>query len=353
MKLIYLFLLIPLLLYSQGTLIYSENFNDGDLDAPTFGSFYGTGVVLGNWINSVEGVDHSFDSTGYTGYCMSSVGKLDKDPHIVWTMDSGDWTTDEFYVSYWVRFPYAVMTSYPNLKLFYPHWNGTASYVHLAMGQADGSSHYYSAHGSAGQVLEQSAYIQTPNLCDGQWHRCEAWVKFSTSQFRFWYDGILRKDANYADGVWTNAIYYLTLGFKEDAGGGDLFTRQLDDVEIWDGMPGDYPDDTFAPTASGDLSRPSNYQLRIQVSSISSDVDTVKILYPDSSTVFKTQYDNTAIDTTWTVGTGFNEWKYLYFYGVDDSANVTHPSALLDSIYFQEPTPPDKTKMLDVRASLR
>jgi len=133
-----------------------------------------------------------------------------------------------------------------------------------------------------------------------------------------------------------------------------LMSADFDNIQVWNGSPvagGDTPNDTYPPIADGDISRPSDYQLRIQVSSISADVDTVKILYPDSSTVFKTQYDNTALDTTWTVGTGFDEWKYLYFWAVDDSGNVTHPSTLLDTLWFGEPNPPGElnTKITNVQ----
>ncbi len=157
-------------------------------------------------------------------------------PYLFWT-DVGEWPTNEFYVSFWMRYPsrtYPDGDSHWNVKLFYPHWDGVNSYVHYSATGNEGA--YYSAHDKNGGTLEQSRWPSTPNDMDGNWHHYEFYINFAQGISRFWYDGVLKIDSNYGAGVWTNNIYYLTFGHM-DAEEANVFTRFIDDIEVWDGMP--------------------------------------------------------------------------------------------------------------------
>lgn len=243
------FLIISSTGFSQVERKFYLNFDDQKIDDPPWGSYYGpTGAVMGNWVTAYEGTHYQFVSPGHggSGYCFSDIGCNDNDPHIVWYQE-GNWIWDEVYVSYWIRYTCANLLSYPNIKDFYPHWgnNSSSGYVHFAM-SGPGDGYYYSASDNNGNQIE-SAYPSTPGVANGQWHHMEFWIKFSTAQVRFWYDGSLRLDRDYNDSVWqygSSKIYYLT-AYKEDASGGssgtDYFTRQMDDWEVWNGMPNSDP----------------------------------------------------------------------------------------------------------------
>jgi len=60
------------------------------------------------------------------------------------------------------------------------------------------------------------------------------YVKFSTGVARFWYDGVLKIDRTI--GSWTGSVYYVSAP-SIDADAKGTFSRQVDDWEVWDGMP--------------------------------------------------------------------------------------------------------------------
>jgi hypothetical protein len=138
------------------------------------------------------------------------------------------------YVSFWMRYPTFTPTDpNENIKLFYPHWGKARSYVHFAMTGAD--TVYYSAS-AAGRMLTMGNWIACPGQTDGKWHHYEFYVNFATGTARFWYDGVLKVDDTFGTGVWTKDIDYISAPCFE----GEerrIFSRQIDDWEIWDGMP--------------------------------------------------------------------------------------------------------------------
>jgi hypothetical protein len=144
------------------------------------------------------------------------------------------WPSDEMYVSFWMRYPTFVNTdSHENIKVFYPHWNGTSGYVHYAMSSTN--LIYYSAN-SNGRAIDGGVWLTCPNQADGRWHRYEFYVKFSQGVSRFWYDGVLKLDKRYGSGVWTNDMNSIDVPSMDGEEPG-TFTRQMDDLEIWTGMP--------------------------------------------------------------------------------------------------------------------
>jgi len=152
-----------------------------------------------------------------------------------------EWPADEMYVSFWMRYPTFTSTdAHENIKFFYPHWNGIAGYVVYCLSSNNGC--YYNSRGSDTN-LPSVNWLTCVNQADGNWHRYEFYVKFSLGISRFWYDGNSVVNDDYADNVWGEVInmYYLTFGAQDSEEVG-IFTRQIDDIEVWDGMPAETTD---------------------------------------------------------------------------------------------------------------
>jgi len=230
-------IIVPIIIFSifstlsyASTRVLNENFDNQAIIQPTIGSItvnqYGRSNLTPPEYNLTQ------VGVGGTGYTFSS-GTI-WEAYLQWNYGRA-WSSDEIYVSYWLRYPRYVAPSHDvNAKIFYPHWDGLTSYVHYSM--FDDHTLYYSAV-SKGSTLSAGNYINCPGNTDGNWHHYEFWIKLSTAQSRFWYDGTLKIDHNYSDGVWGNNIDYLTFG-SIDGNDIDDFSRQFDSIEVWDGMPG-------------------------------------------------------------------------------------------------------------------
>ncbi len=251
-------------------LIY-ENFDNQTFDTGKF-------IVYGHDWAVLSPPQYNLSSTGRggTGYCFSS-GAV-SEAHLCWRKNvPNPWPTDEFYVSFWMRYPSFRQTDdHENLKLFYPHWDGVDSYVHYAMCNDD--TIYYSAKGK-GVFLTQGRWLDCPNQTDGKWHRYEFYVKFSAGVHKFWYDGKLVVNDNFGPGKWTRAMYYVSTP-SIDAEEPGSFSRQIDDLEIWDGMPSAAgPSDSVAPyitdvsPISGAASVPVSAKVSFHVKDTGSGVD--------------------------------------------------------------------------------
>ena len=245
-------LLMAPCLYAADRLLY-ENFDDGELDERL--------VVYGrNWA-TLSPPQYNLDSVGRgaSGYCFSS-GTVNE-AHLNWgALGKGSmpnpWPSDEMYVSFWMRYPsYTETDDMENFKVFYPHWDGTSSYVHYSMSSDD--TIYYSAC-AQGEMVSISNWLSCPNQTDGVWHHYEFYVKFSTGVSRFWYDGVLKVDHEYGAEQWTNAMYYISAP-SIDAEEPGTFSRQVDDLEVWDGMP----DEEDPPSPSGYRSSRGKTSLRV------------------------------------------------------------------------------------------
>lgn len=169
-----------------------------------------------------------------TGSCFSS--GTDRAAHLCWRNGiPNPWPTDEMYMSFWMRYPMFIPTTpvNENIKLFYPHWRNATSYVHYAM--TGNNTIYYSASAS-GSMLTYGNWLECPNQADGNWHHYEFYVNFAQGISRFWYDGVMKVDDTFGTGVWTKDMYYITAPSIE---GTDprKFSRQVDDWEVWNGMP--------------------------------------------------------------------------------------------------------------------
>jgi hypothetical protein len=225
------FALFPTNSFAASRLLY-ENFDDQELDSKLRVREDLSGYPSGD----LEPPQYNLNAVGRTGvgYCFSS-GTVNS-ANLLWIDDMVDpWPSDEMYVSFWMRYPTFKSTdSHENIKFFYPHWSGTDSYVHYCMSSEDVV--YYSARGN-GTMISLGNWLDCPDQTDGNWHHYEFYVKFSTGISRFWYDGELVLNHTYGKGKWLpNNMYYIWAP-SMDAEEYGTFSRQVDDLEVWDGIP--------------------------------------------------------------------------------------------------------------------
>lgn len=208
--------------------LINENFDDKAIDSRLTPRIYGAVAAPPQYTYAGPGRDGK-------GSCLSS-GTVAAN-WLQWTGGKlpKPWPSDEMYISFWMRYPTFTNTDpNENIKFFYPHWNGIWSYVHYCMYTPNDV--YYAAFGM-GRNLASGVYLRCPNQTDGNWHHYEFYVKFSEGISRFWYDGVQKLDQRYGPGVWTNDISTIDAPSMDGEEPG-VFTRQVDDLEIWDGMPG-------------------------------------------------------------------------------------------------------------------
>ncbi|OGS19082.1 MAG: hypothetical protein A2219_05505 [Elusimicrobia bacterium RIFOXYA2_FULL_50_26] len=240
------------------SLLYSENFDDQDIDQPSVGSIQ---VVrsIGPMITCTEGIDYTVSAQGRNGsngsfLSLQTEANLDAESWIWWPY-SETWPANQMYVSFWLRYPHFVSTdAHENLKLFYPHWDGTSSYVAYDLSSDDSMYH---SEKSNDEYVSTGNWLTVPNQTDGNWHHYEFFLDFEMGISRFIYDDSIIWDKNWGPGTWTVPVpmYYLTFCMIDAEEPGN-FTRQIDDIEVWDGMPdvGDVPiSDNDAPTAPANL----------------------------------------------------------------------------------------------------
>lgn len=167
------------------------------------------------------------------GYAFSS--GTNSEAHLCWMGSTlNPWPTDELYVSFWMRYPTFVRSdAMENLKVFYPHWDNAKSYVHFTLSDSD--TIYYSAM-ARGSVVTAGNWLKCPKQTDGKWHHYEFYINFSEGVSRFWYDGSLKVDDVFGTGIWTNSVYSIITPSIDGEEPGK-FSRQVDDLDIWDGMP--------------------------------------------------------------------------------------------------------------------
>lgn len=193
-------------------------------------------MVIGhNWAN-LKPPQYNLDAVGVngTGHCFSS--GTTNEAYLHWVNQiPKPWPSDEMFVSYWMRYPKFILTdpTNENLKIFYPRWDNATSYVHYAFAQPD--TVYYSAM-AQGTMVAYSRWLNCPGMTDGKWHRYEFYVKFSGGVSKFWYDGTLLVDDAYGPDKWTNSMYYISAP-SIDAEDPGVFSRQVDELEVWDGLP--------------------------------------------------------------------------------------------------------------------
>jgi hypothetical protein len=282
--------------YAANRVLY-ENFNDQIIDSRL--------TVYGNSWNKLSPPQYNLTAVGRdgTGHSFTS-GTVDA-AYMCWkTNVPNPWPTNQFYVSYWMRYPRYVTTNSvnENLKIFYPHWDGVDSYVHYNLAQP--SLVYYSAK-AKGAMVAQSRWLTCPNMVDGKWHHYQFYVNFSTGASKFWYDGVLKVNDVYGSGKWTNHMYYFSIpsvngrSVPSDPNPGD-YTRQVDDMEIWDGSPTDttIPSLGSLSPASGGVNIAVNANIYAHVKDAGSGVDKTSIAMFVNGTRVTPTITGTASDYT-------------------------------------------------------
>lgn len=188
----------------------------------------------------------------------------------------GEWSSDELYLSYWMKYPSYVHreSDNDNIKFFYPQFgsnsnddkweaymvNGTGcgmAFYHdgALLTYNDGNTRYYGGNFALSGPYGYAA--------DGGWHHYEFYIKFSTCEFKFWFD---RQEGDYTTEAslpigqyglgttgtylllnqdipnvsWDDNVIILTWG-SIDGEEANTFTRFFDDIEVWDGMPDSTP----------------------------------------------------------------------------------------------------------------
>ncbi len=209
-------------------LLLGENFDSQVLDGRV-------SIIGHNWAVLAPGQYH-LDAVGRggTGHCLTS-GTVNE-AYLYWRNPvPGSWPSDELYVSFWMRYPKFITTEpvNENIKIFYPRWDGLNSYVHYSLTQPD--IVYYSAM-AQGSMVAAGRWLTCPNMTNGKWHSYQYYVNFSQGISRFWYDGSLILDDAYGPGKWTNSVYSISIP-SIDAEDPGVFSRQIDEIEVWDGLP--------------------------------------------------------------------------------------------------------------------
>jgi hypothetical protein len=272
--------------YAANRLLY-ENFNDQVIDSRL--------TVFGNNWTILSPPQYNLSNVGRDGTGRSFTSGTVDAAYLCWrTNVPNPWPTNSFYVSFWMRYPRYVTTNSTNenLKIFYPHWDGADSYVHYALAQPN--LVYYSAK-AKGTMIAYSRWLNCPAMNDGKWHHYEFYVNFATGASQFKYDGVMKVNDVYGSGKWTNHMYYFSIpsvngrSVPSDPNPGD-YTRQVDDVEIWDGMPSSTststgsggsgssvdttpPNATSPSPAAGAVNVPVNANIYVHVKDTGSGVD--------------------------------------------------------------------------------
>lgn len=225
-----------------------ENFDDQAIDPLLRTRIYGG--------FNVTQPTYSF-GTGHGGSGYSFGSGTTNATWLEWNF-ANTWYTDELYVSFWMRYPtFTQNYSNENIKFFYPQFGTSNSdKVEYLMYNGNNSGFYCGYNNNA---YLGSAYLTLPNQADGNWHRYEFYIRFSTGTHKFWYDrpmgnftdgAYLKNSVNYGSGVWDNHINIITFG-SIDGEQPSTFTRFFDDVEVWDGMPdSEAINDTIPPYVS-------------------------------------------------------------------------------------------------------
>jgi len=236
-------------LHAARRLLY-ENFDDKSLNDTSLKADEG-----GSGRDLVEGDDYEWaEGRNGSGYCIYfRKGDAGGDATLIWS-GIGEWPSNELYFSYWVRFPEFKQTAtHENIKMFYPHWNGAQSYTAYSL--VNSGTLYHSVKGD-GQMLASGKWVGAPNMTDGKWHHYEFYINFSEGINRFWYDGKLKVDEKFGTGAWSNKNIYYIAAPSIDALSVSDFSRQIDDWEVWDGMPSDSGSTSTISSSNGSAPPP-------------------------------------------------------------------------------------------------
>lgn len=228
-------LLVACPCFGATRLVY-ENFDDQAIDSHF--TIYGNSWAL----MSPPQYNLTTAGRGGTGYCFAS-GTL-ATPYLCWDVNvPSPWPSNEMYCSWYMRYPTWVQNhTSENVKFFYPHWNNTTNAWEIA--RTAETTGYQCIYRSGSCVNNISNWFTLTGQNDTNWHHYEVYVNFSTGVCWFKFDGstILSDTV----GSLAGAMDYISIGSIDatnEPNDGYLseFSRQFDDVEIWDGIPDEEP----------------------------------------------------------------------------------------------------------------
>jgi hypothetical protein len=170
----------------------------------------------------------------------------------------GTWPTDEIYVSWWERYQEPFSPLNQNTKLFYLYFDPSNLTDRNRM-SIERKYNDAGAYGARGAFLDKNGayiapdgedgwYAPLPNMLDGNWNHFEAYINFTGYTIKIWYNGVQKLNKTYDPSLinWNRHIYWMfffgpwtTCCPQVDSSFN--FTRQIDDFEVWDGMPGSFP----------------------------------------------------------------------------------------------------------------
>lgn len=209
-----------------GTLLVSENFDDQTITLPLR-------LINGSLQDLSAPGDFTFETPGRggAGYCAETLGDADARFTVFSSVLSGPPT--RFYLSFWMRFASFTSTDpHENMKVFYPHFSPSQSYVHVTM-QSGSTLLYGVMHDDV--MIYQGGSMNCPDMTDGDWHHYEWYIDLPTRTFRAWYDSVLKADHTFTGDSWSAPWYVSSPG--EDAEEAGTWERQVDDWELYDDMP--------------------------------------------------------------------------------------------------------------------
>jgi hypothetical protein len=239
-------------------ILVDEDFDDQSVDRPLMVKHAADGDVTDQ-----VGTAYSFvtdrHGTGYAIYQSSWDWRHLTTPW--YGPGPGQWPTDELYFSVWMKYVSISSDNGYNIggKFFYPHFGGGSQYVH--MGFTSHSGYFASTISSTGGTSGYYGFDGAP--VDGKWHRYEWYIRFSDGRVRFRFDGqgsLATGEGlsyNRTVGRISSNVYYISFPGICDKGcydTGTQYTRQWDDIEVWDGIPGEpfnYPPNITLTTPSG------------------------------------------------------------------------------------------------------
>jgi hypothetical protein len=227
-------------IYASNRIVY-DTFNSQSWTQGTFGS-------VGEDSSTTD--PSSWQSDGSGGYCRQSTHTAGSggQPSRLMFSPGQNWPTDTVFVRYKMRFTHwsGSGSSNPNVKYFRLYKDSSHLYWHMANQSTNAGYILFNtnSNGSCGGACQDSLNYTMSGLADGNWHTLAFLLTLSTGNGKFWYD----RDPSLSPSAqispsrtdWGDRNFMYLVTPADQGGTGDIitYTRQYDNVEIWDGMPG-------------------------------------------------------------------------------------------------------------------
>lgn len=235
---------------SAATKRYSANFDDGTVAIPFYGNMQGFNM-FGKY--PADPSQYTFQP-GRSGLALtdktSRYGGSDSNIANGLYWETGiPWPTDEIYVSWWERHqvPYTTWMNVKMFRIWFDPNDDTGKNSLSWQRRPDFAGKIGVDHA----VYDRNGTIQTEGanwsvlggMTNGNWHHVEFYINFTGLTYKVWWDGNLLYTRTWDRSLfsWNRHFVWMFIGGPFTPGEPPLygtFTRQMDDVEIWDGMPG-------------------------------------------------------------------------------------------------------------------